>query len=95
MELSDIFRIPQGEMRTLLDTGVYTVETDERTLWVNGAAMLGRFSPMGVDVHTDGECVGCKTGDPDFEAFAVAMLREHNIDVTPFRSERPWLPRIV
>ena len=91
----DLFRIPSGVMRTLLDTGEYMVETDERTLWVNGPVLLGRFSPMGVDVHAEGECVNCKTGEPDFEAFVAAMKRVHGIDVSGFRSELPWLPEVV
>ena len=46
MTRADLFH--PRDMRTVRDTGEYMVETDGRTLWVNAAAMLGRFSPMGV-----------------------------------------------
>ena len=67
------------------------VECDGRTLWVNGPVMLGRFSPFGIDVHTDGVCSACKTGSVDFAEFVRLMKKHHDIDVEPFRFALPWL----
>lgn len=78
--------------RTLATAPNHVIETDGRTLWINGpSGLLGRFSPLGIDIHTEGQCVDCKTGTPDFDAFAANLQIVHGIDVLPFRSALGWL----
>lgn len=56
--------------------------TDGRTLWINSPQVLiGRFSPMGVDVHSEGTCASCKTGDPDWDQFVRLMAEVHAVTV--------------
>lgn len=67
----------------------YEITSDGRTVWINGPlSLLGRFSRFGVDVHaemkadgTGGECVGCKTGTPDWALFKKKMREVHDIEV--------------
>lgn len=65
----------------------YTIETDGRVVWVNGlAALVGRFSKNGIDVHVDGKCVGdsCSPGPCTVEhwrEFQKKMVDLHGITV--------------
>jgi len=89
--------VPRQEMRTLTETKLFQVECDGRTLWVNSATeggLLGRFSPMGIDVHTKGTCLACKTGETSFTYFAQLMKQHHDIDVEPYRFALPWLKEV-
>jgi len=85
-----------GEMRVLAETDQYLVESDGRTLWVNSAknGLIGRFSPRGIDVHTEGVCSACKTGSVSFTDFAQLMRAYHGVDVEPYRSALPWLSEV-
>ncbi len=74
----------------------YEVTTDERTVWVNDAGgTIGRFGPMGVDVHNKtcevlaGRelCADCTT-TPDWSRFVASMLATHGITIPEdFRPE--------
>ena len=69
------------------------ITTDGTSVWVNDSTghCLGRFSPRGVDVHTDakkqlageGECLYCThpPTPPDWTAFVEAMRRHHRIEI--------------
>lgn len=92
---ADLFRIPNGEVRVLLGTDAYLVETDERTLWVYGPRRrpFGCFSPQGIDIHEeDGHRTTYELEDPSFDFFAILMSQRHHIDVRPFRTSLLWLP---
>jgi hypothetical protein len=73
----------------------YQVETDGRTVWVNGddGACWGRFSRFGIDVHKKGKdqhadgdsCLDCVPGEMDWagwEHFKASMLHHHDVTVT-------------
>lgn len=77
---------------------LHEIITDGRTVWVNSPEVcLGRFGPNGVDVHNDTagqmaghQCLDCRPGDPDWEAFKTAMLKHHGITVA--ESHKPgWV----
>ena len=75
----------------------HEITTDGRTVWVNAAVCLGRFSPFGVDVHKDAEgqmqsglqCLEC-SADSDWTTFVAAMLKHHDITV-PDKYRPGWL----
>lgn len=74
-------------------TARYEVSTDGRTVWVNTAVCLGRFGPMGIDVHKDiteqmaktgTECLFCThtpTTREDWELFRKKMKELHDVIV--------------
>ena len=71
---------------------LYEVTTDGKTLWVNGPVLLGRFSPLGVDVHVDCQCVAGSCGpEPDWDRFVELMKEHHDIDVSRFRAHLTWM----
>lgn len=88
----------------LFRTGGNTqIETDGRTVWVNGhdGMCLGRFSQVGIDIHRSfadqaaglGECLEC-THEPataaDWDRFQAGMMAHHGIQVaSEFRPN--WL----
>lgn len=73
----------------------YIIETDGKTVWVNGRnGALGRFGPMGIDVHTaatDG-CLDCTHHETDVNSwlrFQRSMAEHHQILVSDhFMPER-------
>lgn len=79
-------------MITLKSTALYEVETDGRTLWINGPILLGRFSRQGVDVHVDGMCIaGSCSPVPDWDKFVELMKHHHDIDPSPYREHLTWM----
>jgi hypothetical protein len=76
----------------------YDISTDGRTVWVNGASLLGRFGLMGIDIHRPlleqvehGECLFCTQGETtreDWDLFVVKMEEHYGIRVAA-----RWLPR--
>lgn len=81
---------------------VCEIVSDGRTVWVNDAtgSCVGRFGPMGVDVHNavaeqsvKGQCHYCTHERPtgaEWDRFVDLMRVRHNVDVTPHRPK--WLP---
>jgi hypothetical protein len=64
----------------------YQIDSDGRTVWVNGPILLGRFSKLGIDVHQDGHCVGdsCSVGPctlNDWRTFQQKIRDMHGIEV--------------
>lgn len=70
------------------------IETDGRTVWVNGSdgMCLGRFSRFGIDIHRTfaeqaaglGECLECThkvATNADWERFQVGMMAHHKVIV--------------
>lgn len=79
-------------MITLKSTPLYEIETDGKTMWINGPILLGRFSKQGVDVHVNGQCMpGSCSAEPDWEKFVELMIRHHNIDPSPFKEHLTWI----
>ena len=74
--------------------------TDGRTVWVNSSVCLGRFSPMGVDVHGSAEeqikegkaCLDCVV-IPDWRRFVSSMKKCHNIDISD-QYKPKWLETV-
>jgi len=76
-------------------TGEAVVESDGRTVWVNGSdgCCLGRFSRFGIDVHKDyagqmngGQCLDCKPGpltSADWDRFVEGIATYYGIRVAP------------
>lgn len=75
---------------------VYFIETDGRTVWVNGPdGLWGRFGPNGVDVHVGGICAvaGCipgPTNSKSWDTFKLQMQRVHGIRISD-RYKPRWL----
>ncbi len=60
--------------------------TDGRTVWINREMLLGRFSRMGIDVHSQGRCIeeSCFPGPcyrSHWEQFKQLMKEHHGIIV--------------
>jgi len=78
------------------------IVSDSRTVWVNDATgnCVGRFGPMGVDVHNavaeqsvKGQCHYCTHERPteaEWSRFATLMRVRHDADVAEHRPK--WLP---
>lgn len=72
------------------------IETDGRTVWVNGVnGAIGRFGVFGIDVHnaTNDGCLACSvrrlaTTLADWQLFKTEMLAQHGIDVSD-----KWIPK--
>lgn len=63
------------------------IRSDGRVVWVNGSALLGRFSRQGIDVHIDGVCAGdgCVPGPctkKHWRIFQEQMLKVHKVKVS-------------
>ena len=77
---------------------LYEITTDGRTVWVNSSVCLGRFSPLGVDVHQDAEgqmaggsqCLDC-CQEPDWPRFVASMWEHHGVQVTD-EYKPAWCP---
>lgn len=83
------FRLP---CLTVYECDDYIVDCDGDTLWINGAQMLGRFSPRGSDVHVDGYCCpDTCTPNAYWPHFAEKMAEHHGIDVEPFKEHLTWM----
>ncbi len=74
-------------------TPAATVESDGKTVWVNAAVCLARFSKMGIDVHkdeagqlaSDDQCLDCKSGPcgiSDWRQFQDSVFVHHKIVVS-------------
>jgi len=64
----------------------YEIDSDGRTVWINGPILLGRFSKNGIDVHVDAQCIdgSCSPGAcglKEWREFQVLMHAHHEIDV--------------
>lgn len=65
---------------------LFEIITDGRTVWINNAVLLGRFSRMGIDVHVHGRCLegSCFPGPcylSHWQQFKELMQKHHNIEV--------------
>lgn len=71
---------------------------NDNKVWINNATgLIGRFSPRGIDIHTGGECIACKTGEADFEKFVELMKEHHQIDLSTLTKRQPpigWVERL-
>ncbi len=76
-----------SRMRTENRGRTLQIQTDGRTLWINGVhGLLGRFAPAGIDVHaepgSDKHCLDCGPhGEKPWERFVAAMKLHHGVDL--------------
>lgn len=84
-------------------TQAFELQTDGRTVWVNGANghCLGRFGPNGVDVHTTAKqqletgiaCAECTHEPPTHQEWVrfVRAMNEHHAIQVPDHMRPGWL----
>lgn len=65
----------------------YGIETDGRTVWVNGdIGCIGRFCPISIEIFTGDRCIGephptGKTNRGSWSEFQRLMKKHHGIAV--------------